>query len=71
MARPNALRRALAFCAQAPHDGLTHSLRAFAGRVASELLSAKLLGINCPVMADFVAEVGDEKSVAAGANFLS
>jgi hypothetical protein len=25
----------------------------------------------CPLLADFVAEVGDDKSVAAGANFLS
>jgi hypothetical protein len=26
---------------------------------------------ECRLMADFVAEVGDDKSVAAGANFLS
>jgi hypothetical protein len=64
MARPNALRRALAFCAQAPHDGLTHSLRAFAGRVASELLSAKLLGINCPLMCRF-SDAGNDGAIDA------
>jgi hypothetical protein len=26
---------------------------------------------QCRLLADFVAEVGDDKSVAAGANFLS
>jgi len=35
------------------------------------ITTANREGIERPLLADFVAEVGDDKSVAAGANFLS